>query len=208
MTAMDEEILWPPKEEQEQPSEPAAKPLHAASTEESLKIENKPILKVVSDAPMVSLAEAVKRSTKSRTTLRRWISDGKIEGAIKTDTGWQIPIPSLVSSGAWDGTSGPDETSVETQENRVSELEAELMRARLELNTEKKLREAAERNAEDLRFAMRMLTAGSSTSTQKQGNPQRNPETRPQQRPPADKWDFTPAAVIEAANKFRRKLLG
>ena len=105
---------------------------------------------------MVTLAEAVKISSKSRGTIRRWITDGKIEGAIKTETGWKIPIPSLVSSGAWDGISAPDENTKAEETNRVSELEAELLRARLELNSEKKLREAAERNADDLRFAMRL----------------------------------------------------
>ena len=136
------------------------------------------------------------------------IADGKIEGAIKTETGWKIPIPSLVSSGAWDGISAPDENTKVEETTRVSELEAELLRARLELNSEKKLREAAERNADDLRFAMRMLTAGTSTSTAPQPTASTEKRSVQYQRPQSDRWEFTPAAIIDAANKFRRKLLG
>jgi len=198
---MDDEILWPPQEKKYEPKSRAD-----AQTETKPQSEKK--IATSSAAPMVTLAEAVKISSKSRGTIRRWIADGKIEGAIKTETGWKIPIPSLVSSGAWDGISAPDENTKVEETNRVSELEAELLRARLELNSEKKLREAAERNADDLRFAMRMLTAGTSTSTSSQQIP--TVEKRPvqYQRPQGDRWEFTPAAIIDAANKFRRKLLG
>ena len=92
---MGEEILWPPKEESADP-----------------KIENSALVKqklpqLDQSVPMVSLAEAVNESSKSRGTIRRWITEGKIEGAIKTDTGWRIPIASLVTSGAWDGQTKP-----------------------------------------------------------------------------------------------------
>jgi len=203
---MDDEIIWPPQEEIEKP-EPTTSP-KVGKDEKKSEHENKKPATTASTAPTVSLAEAVKNSSKSRGTLRRWITDGKIEGAIKNETGWQIPIPSLISSGAWDGISAPDEPPEIEDTNRVSELEAELLRARLELNSEKKLREAAERNADDLRFAMRMLTAGNSSPTKPEETPpaERRPVQR--QRPPVDRWEFTPAAIFEAANKFRRKLLG
>ena len=198
---MDDEILWPPQEKKDEPKSRADE-----QTETKPQSEKK--IATSSAAPMVTLAEAVKISSKSRGTIRRWIADGKIEGAIKTETGWKIPIPSLVSSGAWDGISAPDENTKVEETNRVSELEAELLRARLELNSEKKLREAAERNADDLRFAMRMLTTGTSTSTSPQQIPTVEKRSVQYQRPQGDRWEFTPAAIIDAANKFRRKLLG
>ncbi|MDP6144453.1 MAG: hypothetical protein QF596_01630 [Acidimicrobiales bacterium] len=203
---MDEEILWPPQEKVEKPE--STTPAKGNKEGKEQEHGNKKPVIAASTAPTVTLAEAVRDSSKSRGTLRRWITDGKIEGAIKTETGWQIPIPSLISSGAWDGVSAPDEPPKIEDKNRVSELEAELLRARLELNSEKKLREAAERNADDLRFAMRMLTAGNPSQTKPQEAPpiERRPVQR--QRPPDDRWEFTPAAIIEAANKFRRKLLG
>ena len=198
---MDDEILWPPQEKKDE-----SQSLNGDQAE--IKPQSEEKIGISSSAPMVTLAEAVKISSKSRGTIRRWITDGKIEGAIKTETGWKIPIPSLVSSGAWDGISAPDENTKAEETNRVSELEAELLRARLELNSEKKLREAAERNADDLRFAMRMLTTGSSASTAPQQIPSVEKRPTQHQRPQGDRWEFTPAAIIEAANKFRRKLLG
>ena len=198
---MDDEILWPPQEKKDEPKS-------RADEQTEIKPQSEKKVAISSAAPMVTLAEAVKISSKSRGTIRRWIADGKIEGAIKTETGWKIPIPSLVSSGAWDGISAPDENTKVEETNRVSELEAELLRARLELNSEKKLREAAERNADDLRFAMRMLTTGTSTSTSPQQIPSVEKRSVQYQRPQGDRWEFTPAAIIDAANKFRRKLLG
>ena len=139
---MGEEILWPPQEESDEP-----KLNSGASVKQKLPQFDQSV-------PMVSLAEAVNESSKSRGTIRRWITEGKIEGAIKTDTGWRIPIASLVTSGAWDGqTKSADGKVTEEKTDKVSELELELVRVRLELNSEKKLREAAERNADDLRFA-------------------------------------------------------
>ena len=119
----------------------------------------------------------------------------------------RIPIASLVSSGAWDSVTAPDESPEVEEVDRLSELEAELLRARFELNSEKKLREAAERNAEDLRSAMRMLTTGNVAT------PIQLEDSRPQrpasyQKRQDERWEFTPAALIEVANKFRKKLLG
>lgn len=46
--------------------------------------------------PIVLLTEAAKRAGISTTTIRRWIIDGKIEGAIKTATGYAIPVQGLL----------------------------------------------------------------------------------------------------------------
>ena len=194
---MGEEILWPPKEESDDP-----------------KIENSALVKqklpqLDQSVPMVSLAEAVNESSKSRGTIRRWITEGKIEGAIKTDTGWRIPIASLVTSGAWDGQTKPaGEKVTEEKTDKVSELELELVRVRLELNSEKKLREAAERNADDLRFAMRMLTSGENSRPkqvpQSAGSTQN--KTNTSQR--VEKFDFSPASILDAANKLKKRFLG
>jgi len=194
---MGEEILWPPKEESDEP-----------------KLENSSLVKqklpqLDQSVPMVSLAEAVNESSKSRGTIRRWITEGKIEGAIKTDTGWRIPIASLVTSGAWDGQTKPaDEKATEEKTDKVSELELELVRVRLELNSEKKLREAAERNADDLRFAMRMLTSGENSRPQQvsqSAGPTQNKINTSQR---VEKFDFSPASILDAANKLKKRFLG
>ena len=202
---MDDEILWPPEEQTEDNVEKESK------TELNLEsaLVSQPNLQTTGsvNVPSVSLTDAVRNSSKSRGTLRRWIVEEKISGALKTENGWQIPISSLVSSGAWDSVTAPDKSPAVEEANRLLELEAELLRARFELNSEKKLREAAERNAEDLRSAMRMLTTGNVAT------PIQLEDSRPQrpasyQKPQDERWEFTPAALIEAANKFRKKLLG
>ena len=194
---MGEEILWPPKEESDDP-----------------KIENSTLAKqkqpqLDQSVPMVSLAEAVNESSKSRGTIRRWITEGKIEGAIKTDTGWRIPIASLVTSGAWDGQTKPaDGKASEVKTDKVSELELELVRVRLELNSEKKLREAAERNADDLRFAMRMLTSGENSRPQQVPQSAGPTQHRINTSQRVEKFDFSPASILDAANKLKKRFLG
>ena len=202
---MDDEILWPPEEQIEDSVEEESKPdLNLESA-----LVSQPNLQSAGSlsVPSVSLADAVRNSSKSRGTLRRWIVEEKISGALKTENGWQIPIASLVSSGAWDSVTAPDESPEVEEVDRLSELEAELLRARFELNSEKKLREAAERNAEDLRSAMRMLTTGNVAT------PIQLEDSRPQrpasyQKRQDERWEFTPAALIEVANKSRTELLG
>lgn len=194
---MGEEILWPPKEESDDP-----------------KIENSALIKqklpqLDQSVPMVSLAEAVNESSKSRGTIRRWITEGKIEGAIKTDTGWRIPIASLVTSGAWDGQTKPaDGKAIEEKTDKVSELELELVRVRLELNSEKKLREAAERNADDLRFAMRMLTSGENSRPQQVSQSPGSTQNKINTSQRVEKFDFSPASILDAANKLKKRFLG
>ena len=194
---MGEEILWPPKEESDDP-----------------KIENSTLAKqklpqLDQSVPMVSLAEAVNESSKSRGTIRRWITEGKIEGAIKTDTGWRIPIASLVTSGAWDGQTKPaGEKVTEEKTDKVSELELELVRVRLELNSEKKLREAAERNADDLRFAMRMLTSGENSRPQQVSQSAGSTQNKINTSQRVEKFDFSPASILDAANKLKKRFLG
>ena len=194
---MGEEILWPPQEESNEPK-----------LESSTSVKQKPP-KFDQSVPMVSLAEAVNESSKSRGTIRRWIAEGKIEGAIKTDSGWRIPITSLVTSGAWDGQSKPEDAkSIEEKTDRVSELEIELVRVRLELNSEKKLRESAERNADDLRFAMRMLTSGENPRPKQNSQSRGLPESKFNSSQAVEKFDFSPASILDAANKLKKRLLG
>ncbi len=194
---MGEEILWPPQEESNEPK-----------LENNTSVKQKPP-QFDQSVPMVSLAEAVNESSKSRGTIRRWIAEGKIAGAIKTDSGWRIPIASLVTSGAWDGQSKPTEgKSIEEKTDKVSELEIELVRVRLELNSEKKLREAAERNADDLRFAMRMLTSGENSRPQQNPQSTRLPQSKINSSQGVEKFDFSPASILDAANKLKKRLLG
>ena len=84
----------------------------------------------------------------------------------------------------------------------------ELLRVRLELNSEKKLREAAERNADDLRFAMRMLTSGETPSSTQAPRPADTSRINTHSPQRIDRFDFSPASILDAANKFKKRLLG
>ena len=196
---MSEEILWPPQKVNQEPVEenPSEKP----QENKQPKIETAPVDPAFANAPMVSLSEAARQTNKSRGTIRNWLVEGKVPGARRTEAGWQIPVPSLVATGLWDRTTPPDEIDEPPEADRVSELESELARARMELHSEKKLREAAERNAEDLRVAMRMLNAGPQPPPERQNI---NQQVRQNQ----DRWELTPASVVDAVQKFRKKLLG
>ena len=196
---MSEEILWPPQKVNQEPVEenPSEKP----QENKQPKIEAEPVDPAFANAPMVSLSEAARQTNKSRGTIRNWLVEGKVPGARRTEAGWQIPVPSLVATGLWDRTTPPDEIQEPPEGDRVSELESELARARMELHSEKKLREAAERNAEDLRLAMRMLNAGPQPPPERQHINQQVRQTQ-------DRWELTPASVVDAVQKFRKKLLG
>ncbi len=196
---MSEEVLWPPQEKSSKPAEEKL-PQKTQSSPEP-KIEIPPIDPAFANAPMVSLSEAARQTNKSRGTIRNWLVEGKVPGARRTEAGWQIPVPSLVATGLWDRTTPPDEVEEPIEMGRVSELESELARARMELHSEKKLREAAERNAEDLRVAMRMLNAGPQRPVETQSFNHQGSRTQ-------DRWELTPASVVDAMQKFRKKLLG
>ena len=196
---MSEEILWSPQEKNQETAE--RKPAKSPESNKQPEIENTPIDPAFANAPMVSLSEAARQTNKSRGTIRNWLVEGKVPGARRTEAGWQIPVPSLVATGLEDRTSPPDQVKKPPVIDRLSELESELARARMELNSEKKLREAAERNAEDLRVAMRMLNAGPQSPVDKES-------VSHQGRPTQDRWELTPASVVDAVQRFRRKILG
>ena len=196
---MSEEILWPPQEVNQEPVK--ENPPEKSQENKRPKVETAPIDPAFANAPMVSLSEAARQTNKSRGTIRNWLIEGKVPGARRTEAGWQIPVPSLVATGLWDRTTPPDEIEEPPEGDRVSELESELARARMELHSEKKLREAAERNAEDLRVAMRMLNAGPQPPPERQNVNQQVRQTQ-------DRWELTPASVVDVVQRFRKKLLG
>ena len=123
--------------------------------------------------PTVTLAEAARRSHLSLATLRRWLVNAdKLPGAERNAVGaWSIPVASLVESGAWSSATPAAVDQAEALEagsaaernaelaDQVAALTAELAAERIRRESADKLREAAERNADDLRAAMRLLEA-------------------------------------------------
>lgn len=138
--------------------------------------------------PTVSLAEADRHSPRSIATLRRWLAAGTIAGAERDASGaWVIPVAALVEAGAWPSTTPPDlEAEVaepaasDALEDALAQIEAitavaraseDQARHQIQLReTADQLREAAERNCDDLRTALRMLEAGPRPTPEKRPN--------------------------------------
>jgi hypothetical protein len=149
--------------------------------------------------PTVSLGEAARTSHLSTSTLRRWLDADRLPGATRNAAGgWAIPVASLVESGAWSGTSPveePDQDDAATEVaaivgytraelldavGRIDELAARTREAEKAADSERRLRESAERNADDLRTALRMLEAGPTRTT---STVEDTPEPIPQDDP-------------------------
>jgi len=130
--------------------------------------------------PTVSLAEAARHSPRSVTTLRRWLAAGTIAGAKRNAVTsiWEIPIASLVEAGAWPTSTpqgphiDPDPPDADLEDGAgellaqiealyavVDQSDANTREALAAVDVERRLREAAERNCDDLRTALRMLEA-------------------------------------------------
>lgn len=143
----------------------------------------------MSERPKLTIAQAIEQFDLSRATMRRGIESGKFTGSTKDPQGrWLVPVDALVAAGikprktwltglaserAHELTQGAhslaspsglqvagelahSESELAHRASRIAQLEAELA-------AEKRLRESAERNAEDLRSAMRMIEAGTQT---------------------------------------------
>lgn len=141
----------------------------------------------MSSRPILTIAQIVEQFDVSRATVRRGIDSGRFTGASKDSAGrWIVPVEALIAEGVkprktWlnesahelaqgaHPVSDPIQTIVATEldqghshelahnASRIAQLEAEL-------SAEKHLRAAAERNAEDLRIAMRMIESRPSES--------------------------------------------
>jgi hypothetical protein len=98
------------------------------------------------NGPSVSLADAARTTGKSQSTIRRWLADDAIPGAIRTDQGsWQIPIAGLIAAGLEPsitpaGTSKPKPskpTLIEPSAPPATPPEVERLRADLEAARER-----------------------------------------------------------------------
>jgi len=116
------------------------------------------------NGPAITLAEAIRRCTCSESTLRRKLKADAIEGAQRGDTGWSIPIRSLISAGLLAPTTAPDDI-----EQQPAIADAELGKLREQNADLRRRAEVAEAIADerglaldDARLALRALTAGES----------------------------------------------
>ena len=133
--------------------------------------------------PTVSLADAARHSPRSVATLRRWLNAGTIAGAERdpANGAWVIPITALVEAGAWPSTTPPDpeaepapdaalEAALQDALAQVEALTAIARASEVQARHQIELRELAERNADDLRTALRMLEAAPRPTPEKRPN--------------------------------------
>jgi len=137
------------------------------------------------DQPPLTVAAATAVFQVEKRTLQRLLATGQLNGAYKNPRGhWMIPVNALHATGfaarqTWisDATEHDTDTtqaqkSLSNQSKTITTsnatehdadataLRQHIARLHEQLDAEKRLREAAERNANDLRTAMRMIEAG------------------------------------------------
>lgn len=132
---------------------------------------------MTTDRPELTLTEAATAAGVSRKTIRRRLDADefpnaqRLDGPAGTATGpWVIPVTDLLVAGfALNAPDTPPEPAapLPVDTDRVADLAATVENLRTELATERIRREAADallessnRNADDLRNALRMLEAG------------------------------------------------
>lgn len=149
----------------------------------------------MSSRPLLTITQIVEQFNVSRATVRRGIEKGRFPGVSKDSAGrWVVPIDALISDGVKPRKTWLDELAHGDQKevnplqplvaaerahyendrtpdlahntSRIAQLEAEL-------SAERQLRMAAERNAEDLRTAIRMLESGRPQQGSRRGSKQR-----------------------------------
>lgn len=139
----------------------------------------------MTERPLLTIAQVIEQFDLSRATVRRGIESGRFKGAHKDRQGrWIVPVESLIAEGvkprnswlkdvatehAHERAQSAHDMLIPIQEKVATELahiEDELAQERFkvtqleaQLEAERRLREASERNAQDLRSAMRMIEA-------------------------------------------------
>lgn len=120
----------------------------------------------MAERPAWPISRAAAECGVSRDTIKRRRAAGAFPNAFQGDRGqWMIPVTDLLADGLHPGTPSPPEGTAQGQpENapgarpgREVELENELRVLQVRFEAEKQLREAAEKNTEDLRKSLRML---------------------------------------------------
>lgn len=155
--------------------------------------------------PVLSLADAVTATGKSRNTLRRMLRAGEIEGAAQLPEGnWAIPVEGLLAAGLHLHPSGrgdepgpgqgserghgpgPDEELTRLR-NELVEMRVELAAARTAADERAKALDDLRRALETNGLALRMLTPSTSGVAPVDG-PAPAPRSDPAETPRRPRW--------------------
>ena len=114
----------------------------------------------MSEATFTVRQAAEAAGVSARTVMRR-LSDGTLAGRKDEHNVWHLTLTDLLEAGFEIGKpKGPDAPAPPDNGPTVNELRAQIALLEARLDGAERLRQAAERNADDLRQALRMLEAG------------------------------------------------
>ncbi|QIM18085.1 hypothetical protein G7066_04395 [Leucobacter coleopterorum] len=115
--------------------------------------------------PRLTVTQAVAAFNVTKRTLQRGLAAGDLDGATKDNSRqWPIPVEALHALGFVARQATPNGASPTPDgASEITSLRSILHDTQQQLETERRLREAAETNANDLRTAMRMLKATAAT---------------------------------------------
>ena len=115
--------------------------------------------------PELTITEAADAAGVNPKTIRRAIAAGRLDGAHQDQTGrWLVPVEALIGAGYPLHTPAPpDELAAVRRRADAAERRAELAERHAEVA--EAIAGERERSLDDLRMALRKLTAGSPTGT-------------------------------------------
>ena len=128
----------------------------------------------MSSSPTFTLSEAVEACTCSRSTLRRKLKAGEIDGATQNNSGqWQIPISALVTAGLMASTSPPEEPTepAESSPTELDALKAENVELRKRAEIAEAIAQERERTIETQATALKMIEAAPAPLTSWNASP-------------------------------------
>ena len=122
----------------------------------------------------VSKKEAVANSRKSAKTFDRWRKDGKFDTQKNLDGEWQVSVASLIESGFWDNSTGPDPAqpavapvasgAEQADSAEVAELKERVAKAEEQVNVLTAEKEGLERLVEQAKETQRALESADQKS--------------------------------------------
>lgn len=127
--------------------------------------------------PTWGVTQAATECHVSKSTIRRYLKDGKFPNAVLDNGAWMIPIPDLTIAGLTPGKSVIQE-DVDEQESEIERLENENAELRRMLDRERDKRENAEhmsglmdQHLDDMRRSLRMIESTVSIPTAQRTEP-------------------------------------
>jgi len=115
------------------------------------------------ERPVLSAAEAARAAGVSPKTVARALKAGKVPGAERLPSGgWAVPVEGLLAAGFTLHRSEPEPVveTAQVEPDRVRVLEAEVAELRRERDVAVARAALLEQSADDLRLALRALSAG------------------------------------------------